>query len=53
MKVKNAEKFEKLGIKNIGLTTSRAATTLLNMGMKQFHDSTQSIARIDISKISL
>ena len=45
--------YEKLGIKNIGLTTSRAATTLLNMGMKQFHDSTQSIARIDINKISL
>lgn len=45
--------YEKLGIKNIGLTTSRAATTLLNMGMKQFHDSTQSIVRIDINKISL
>ena len=45
--------YEKLGIKNIGLTTSKAATTLLNMGMKQFHDSTQSIVKLDISKISL
>lgn len=45
--------YEKLGITNIGLTTSKAATSLLQMGMKNFHDSTASINKIDINNISL
>lgn len=44
---------EKLGITNIGLTTSRAATSLLKMGMKKFHDTTASIVKIDINNITL
>ena len=44
---------EKLGITNIGLTTSRVATTLLNMGMKKFHDSTASINKLDINTMTL
>lgn len=32
-------RFEKLDITNIGLTATRAGSTLLNAGMKAFHDS--------------
>lgn len=44
---------EKLGITNIGLTTSRAATSLLQMSMKKFHDTTASIVKIDINDMTL
>ena len=45
--------FYKLGIENVGLTTSRVATTLLNLNMKKFHNSTANISKIDINKISI
>lgn len=45
--------YEKLGIKNIGLTTTRVSSTLLNMNMKKFHDSTVSINPIDLDTIQL
>lgn len=40
--------YEKLGIDNIGLTASRVASTLLNLSMKKFHNSTTSIAKLNI-----
>lgn len=43
--------FYKLGIENIGLTSSRVATTLTNLGMKKFHDSTVNAQKIDLSNI--
>ena len=45
--------YEKLGIDNIGLTTSKVASTMLNMNMKKFHDSTASIVKIDIKNMQL
>lgn len=45
--------FYKLGITNIGLTTSRIATTLTKLGMKKFHDATVNAQQIDIDTILL
>lgn len=45
--------FEKLGLKNVGLTATRVASTLRDKNMKKFHDSTVSIATIDLNSISL
>lgn len=42
-----------LGITNIGLTSSAVGTSLLNLLMKSFHDTTQHITKIDINKMSL
>ncbi len=46
-------KFEQLGITNIGLTASRMSGTLLNAGMKNFHDSTVKVTKININEITL
>jgi len=45
--------FYKLGIKNIGLTTSRVASTILNLNLKKFHNSTANINNIDLDKFDL
>lgn len=45
--------FDKLGIENIGLTTAKVSSTLLNLNMKKFHNSTASIHHIDLSTIGL
>ena len=45
--------FEKLGIKNIGLTCSKPGTTLVNMGMKKFHDKSIKVYDIDINDITI
>lgn len=45
--------FYKLGIKNIGLTTSKMGTTLVNLGMKSFHDSTVTVKKLDINKLTI
>ena len=45
--------FYKLGIKNIGLTTSKMGTTLVNLGMKNFHDTTVSLEKLDIKNITI
>lgn len=45
------ELYYKLGIKNAGLTSSRASSTLLNLSMKKFHDSTAKIYDIDVNDI--
>lgn len=45
--------YEKLDISNIGLTTARVSSTLLNLSMKKFHDTSSKISKIDIHNISL
>ena len=45
--------FYKLGIKNIGLTTSKMGTTLVNLGMKNFHDTTVSVQKLDIKNLTI
>lgn len=43
--------FYKLDIDNVGLTASRVANTLTNLGMKKFHDSTIHSTKINIDDI--
>lgn len=43
--------FYKLGIRNVGLTSSRVATTLTKLGMKKFHDSTVNAQKIDLGNL--
>jgi len=45
--------YYKLGIKNAGLTASRASSTLLNMGMKKFHDASTKTEKIDNKKLTI
>lgn len=41
------EMYYLLGIKNAGLTASRASSTLLNLSMKKFHDGTAKTTEVD------
>lgn len=45
--------YDKLDIDNIGLTAARVSSTLLNMSMKKFHNSTSKIIEIDINTLVL
>ena len=45
--------FDKLGIENVGLTTAKVSSTLLNLSMKKFHNSTASVTTIDLNNITL
>ena len=45
--------YDKLGIDNIGLTASKVSSTMLNLNMKKFHNSTASITKIDLKTIAL
>ena len=45
--------YEKLGITNVGLTTAKVSSSLLNLSMKKFHDTSSKISKIDIDNISL
>lgn len=47
------EMYYKLNIENIGLTAARVSSTLLNLSMKKFHDSTAQITKININDITL
>ncbi len=44
--------YEKLGITSVGMTASRAASTLMNLSMKKFHDSSIKMEPIDIVNIT-
>lgn len=44
--------FEKLEINNIGLTAARVSSTLTNLSMKKFHDTTTKIQTISLDDIS-
>lgn len=44
--------YEKLGITSVGMTASRAASTLMNLSMKKFHDSSVKMEPIDIVNIT-
>ena len=43
--------FYKLGIVNIGLTSSKVATSLTKLGMKKFHDNTIKTQSINLDNI--
>lgn len=43
--------YEKLGIDNIGLTAARVSSTMLNLSMKKFHDSTAKIADVKVDEL--
>ena len=45
--------FYRIGIENIGLTTSSVGSSLLKLLMKSFHDSTVKISDIDLNKMIL
>lgn len=45
--------YEKLGITSVGMTASRAASTLMNLSMKKFHDSSVKMEPIDINNITI
>jgi len=45
--------YEKLEIDNIGLTAARVSSTLLNLSMKKFHDSSAKITQIKINDLVL
>lgn len=44
---------EKLGIENIGLTSTKVASTLLNLSMKKFHDTSTKTNEIDLNKMTV
>lgn len=41
-----------LGVTNLGLTSSRVSSTVLNMGMKKFHDSRASVITLDAQNLT-
>jgi muramidase (phage lysozyme) len=43
--------YYKLGLKNLGLTATRVSSSLLNLSMKKFHDSTVNTTKVDINKL--
>lgn len=45
--------FDRLGIDNVGLTTAKVSSTLLNLNMKKFHNTTASVSTIDLNSITL
>lgn len=45
--------YEKLEIDNIGLTAARVSSTLLNLSMKKFHDSSAKISELTIDSLTL
>ena len=47
------EQFEKIGIKQIGLASSKVGTTMVNLGMKKFHDSSVKLYDIDLNDITI
>lgn len=47
------EQFNIINIKQIGLASSKVATTMVKLGMKKFHDSSVKIYDIDINDITI
>ena len=43
--------YYKLGLTNIGLTATRVSSTLLNLSLKSFHDSTQKVKKVTINEL--
>ena len=44
---------EKLEIENIGLTSTKVASTLLNLSMKKFHDTSTKTNEINLNKMTV
>ena len=47
------EQFNKIGIKQIGLASSKVGTTMVNLGMKKFHDTSVKLYDIDLNDITI
>lgn len=47
------EQFNKLNIKSIGLASSKVGSTMVNVGMKSFHDNSIKLYDIDLNDITL
>ena len=47
------QRFYIMGIKNMGVTTGRVTNTLLNAGMKNFHNAKVKFDKVDINKLLL
>lgn len=45
--------WEKIGLVNIGLTTTKITGAMTNMSMKKFHDTSIKIAEVDVNDITL
>lgn len=45
--------YEKLGINNVGLTGARVSSTLLNLSMKKFHDTSSKLSEIRKDTITI
>jgi hypothetical protein len=45
------ELFYKLGIENIGLTTTKVSSTLMNKSLKKFHDVSLKLHEVDLNDI--
>jgi len=43
--------YEKLNITNIGLTSARVSSTLVNLSMKKFHNSTSQISQVKLNNL--
>jgi hypothetical protein len=43
--------YEKLGIDNIGLTGARVSSTLLNLSMKKFHDTSAKVSQVNTNNM--
>lgn len=43
--------YEKLDIVNIGLTAARISSTLLNLSMKKFHDTSSKLTKLNINEL--
>jgi hypothetical protein len=43
--------YYKLGLVNLGLTATRVSSTLLNLNMKKFHDSSINMSKVDINNL--
>ena len=47
------QKYNKLKIDNIGLTAAKVSTTLTNLSMKKFHNSSQSIVSLKVDELCI
>ena len=45
------ELFYKLGIENIGLTTTKVSSTLMNKSLKKFHDVSLKLHTVDLNDV--
>lgn len=47
------ERWYKIGIRNVGLSSMKVASTMLNLNMKKFHDANAKLYTIDINNLTI